>query len=150
MCKVFWLLPLLHTLREMSHLSSLMKIALATIAVSLHWPVLPGWWRSGDFHRNLNCWDTDCIARLYANIVRLFWRPVGLAVLRIHKKRRHLTYIINMHMLHLYHHMLSLTKCFWTFQFTNYNQVETKSVAESRVHLKHLYSATISVLAQPL
>ena len=28
--------PLLHKLREMSHLSSLMKIALATIAVSLH------------------------------------------------------------------------------------------------------------------
>ena len=35
-------LALLHDLRELSHLSSLIKIALATIAVSLHWPVLPG------------------------------------------------------------------------------------------------------------
>ena len=34
--------PLLHKLRELSHLSSLMKIELATKAVSLHWPVLPG------------------------------------------------------------------------------------------------------------
>ena len=33
-----------------------------------------------DFHRILNCRDTDCIARLSANIVRLFWRSVGLAL----------------------------------------------------------------------
>ena len=33
---------LLHKLRELSHLCSLIKIAFATIAVSLHWPVLPG------------------------------------------------------------------------------------------------------------
>ena len=71
---------LLHKLRKKCHLSSLMKIALAIIAVSLHWPILPGWWRSVDFHRNLNCRETDCIARLSANIVRLFWRPAGVAV----------------------------------------------------------------------
>ena len=34
------------------------KIALATKAVSLHWPLLPGRWRSVDFHRNLHCRDT--------------------------------------------------------------------------------------------
>ena len=83
----YW--TLLHKLRKMSHLSSLMKIALATIAVSLHWPVLPGWWRSVDFHRNSNCWDTDCIARLSANIVSLFWRSVGLAVRGIYIMRKH-------------------------------------------------------------
>ena len=33
-----------------------------------------------DFHRNWNCRDTGCIARLSANIARLFWRSLGLAV----------------------------------------------------------------------
>ena len=36
-----------------------------------------------DFHRNWNCRDTGCIARLSANIARLFWRSVGLAVCRV-------------------------------------------------------------------
>ena len=39
---------ILHKLRELSHLSGLIKIALATKAVSLHWPVLPSQWRSVD------------------------------------------------------------------------------------------------------
>ena len=71
---------LLHKLSEQSHLSSLMKIAVATNAVSLQWPVLPGQWRSVDFNRNLHCRDTDSFARLSANTVSLFWRSVGFAV----------------------------------------------------------------------
>ena len=37
---------LLHKLRELYHLSSLMKTALATKAVRLHWLVLKSRWRS--------------------------------------------------------------------------------------------------------
>ena len=40
-----------------------------------------------DFHRNLNGRDTDCIGRLSAKIVRLFWRSVGLAVSRLGGRR---------------------------------------------------------------
>ena len=39
-------IALLQKLRKLSCLSSLMKIVLATKAVSLHWPVLPRRWRS--------------------------------------------------------------------------------------------------------
>ena len=42
---IFWY-TLLHKIRKLSHLWVGVEVGLAFKAVTLHWPVLPGFWRS--------------------------------------------------------------------------------------------------------
>ena len=84
-------LTLLHKHRELSHLPRAMKIVFAPKAVTLHWPVLPGRWRSVDSYKSLHCKESDCFARLTLNIVARFGRSANLPVLNISED----TYLAN-------------------------------------------------------
>ena len=64
--------PLLHKLRELSHLLSLMKLALTQKQLDYTAGLLEVSGTSRDSNWNLHCWDSDCFARPSLNIVSFF------------------------------------------------------------------------------